>query len=152
MPSSKMKVSAPESQARNVRSRPINRETTIKAQAWILHTQIAWELQAGAKAEVVVCDRAVLDNYCYLKRAAPGDPHVKVLEEAGLVRREIRWRTHVCSLEPGPLADAHAWLAFYEGFWNDRLDALERLLREAAKTPDPKPEPEPKSEPKGDKT
>lgn len=78
--------------------------------------------------------------------------HVKVLEEAGLVRREIHWRTHVCSLEPGPLADAHAWLAFYEGFWNDRLDALERLLREAAKTPDPKPEPEPKSEPKGDKT
>ena len=60
---------------------PINRETTIKAQAWILHTQIAWELQAEAKAEVVVCDRAVLDNYCYLKRAAPGDPHVKVLEE-----------------------------------------------------------------------
>lgn len=63
---------------------PINRDTTIKAQAWILHTQIAWELQAEAKAEVVVCDRAVLDNYCYLKRAAPGEPHVKVLE--GLVR------------------------------------------------------------------
>ena len=59
---------------------PINRETTIKAQAWILHTQIAWELQAEAKAEVVVCDRAVLDNYCYLRRAAPGEPHVKVLE------------------------------------------------------------------------
>ena len=63
---------------------PINRDTTIKAQAWILHTQIAWELQAEAKAEVVVCDRAVLDNFCYLKRAAPGEPHVKVLE--GLVR------------------------------------------------------------------
>lgn len=60
---------------------PINRDTTVKAQAWILHTQIAWELQAEAKAEVVVCDRAVLDNYCYLKRAAPGEPHVKVLEE-----------------------------------------------------------------------
>jgi len=63
---------------------PINRDTTVKAQAWILHTQIAWELQAEAKAEVVVCDRAVLDNYCYLRRAAPGEPHVKVLE--GLVR------------------------------------------------------------------
>lgn len=63
---------------------PINRDTTVKAQAWILHTQIAWELQAEAKAEVVVCDRAVLDNWCYLRRAAPGDPHVKVLE--GLVR------------------------------------------------------------------
>ncbi|HQR45743.1 MAG TPA: AAA family ATPase [Thermoanaerobaculia bacterium] len=58
---------------------PINRETTVKAQAWILHTQIAWELQAEAKADVVCCDRAVLDNYCYLKRAAAGDPHVEVL-------------------------------------------------------------------------
>jgi nicotinamide riboside kinase len=60
---------------------PINRETTLKAQAWILHTQIAWELQAEAKAEVVCCDRAVLDNFCYMKRAAAGDPAVVMLEE-----------------------------------------------------------------------
>ncbi len=59
---------------------PINRETTIRAQAWILHTQIAWELQAEEKAEAVVCDRAVIDNFCYLKRAATGDPAEKVLE------------------------------------------------------------------------
>lgn len=60
---------------------PINRETTVKAQAWILHTQIAWELQAAAKADVVCCDRSVLDNFCYLKRAGTGDPHVEVLEQ-----------------------------------------------------------------------
>ena len=60
---------------------PINRDTTLKAQAWILHTQIAWELQAEAKAEVVCCDRAVLDNFCYLKRAAGGHPRVATLEE-----------------------------------------------------------------------
>ena len=59
---------------------PINRDTTLKAQAWILHTQIAWELQAEAKAEVVVCDRAVVDNFCYLKRAATGEAAEKVLE------------------------------------------------------------------------
>jgi nicotinamide riboside kinase len=59
---------------------PINQETTIKAQAWILHTQIAWELVAEAKADVVCCDRSVLDNFCYLKRAAAGDPYVEVLE------------------------------------------------------------------------
>ena len=59
---------------------PINRETTVRAQAWILHTQIAWELQAEEKAEAVVCDRAVVDNFCYLKRAATGDPAEKVLE------------------------------------------------------------------------
>jgi len=59
---------------------PINRSTTVRAQAWILHTQIAWELVAEAKAEVVCCDRSVLDNYCYLRRAAAGDPQVEVLE------------------------------------------------------------------------
>jgi thymidylate kinase len=48
---------------------PINKETTLTAQSWILHTQIAWELAAEAKSEVVVCDRATLDNFCYLKRA-----------------------------------------------------------------------------------
>ncbi len=63
---------------------PINRDTTLKAQAWILHTQIARELEAEAKAEVVVCDRAVLDNFCYLKRAAAGEATARELE--GLVR------------------------------------------------------------------
>ncbi len=52
---------------------PINRDTTLKAQSWILHTQIARELEAEAKAEVVVCDRSVLDNFCYLKRALGGE-------------------------------------------------------------------------------
>jgi DNA-binding transcriptional ArsR family regulator len=56
--------------------------------------------------------------------------HIKVLENAGLIRREVRGRTHVCRLEPGPLASAHEWLGFYERFWSDRLAFLERLLRE----------------------
>jgi DNA-binding transcriptional ArsR family regulator len=56
--------------------------------------------------------------------------HIKVLEHAGLIRREVRGRTHLCHLEPGPLASAHQWLGFYERFWTDRLDVLERLLRE----------------------
>lgn len=59
---------------------------------------------------------------------AAASKHIKVLEKAGLIRREVRWRTHVCHLEPGPLANAHEWLSFYERFWTDRLDALERLL------------------------
>lgn len=62
---------------------------------------------------------------------AAASKHIKVLEGAGLIRREIRGRTHVCHLEPGPLASAHAWLGHYEKFWNNRLDILERLLREA---------------------
>ncbi len=45
---------------------PINEETTLDAQAWILHTQIAEEMAAAATYDVVVCDRSVLDNYAYL--------------------------------------------------------------------------------------
>jgi len=45
---------------------PINEDTTLDAQAWILHTQIAEEIAACAQYEVVVCDRSVLDNYAYL--------------------------------------------------------------------------------------
>jgi DNA-binding transcriptional ArsR family regulator len=61
---------------------------------------------------------------------AAASKHVKALENAGLIRREIRGRTHLCRLVPGPLASAHQWLSFYERFWTDRLDILERLLRE----------------------
>ena len=61
---------------------------------------------------------------------AGASKHVKVLEEAGLIRREVRGRTHICRLEPGPLASADQWLRHYERFWTGRLDALERLLRE----------------------
>ena len=60
---------------------------------------------------------------------AAASKHIRVLEGAGLVRREVKGRTHWCSLEPGPLASAHEWLSFYERFWSGRLDALERLLR-----------------------
>ena len=67
---------------------------------------------------------------------AAASKHIKVLESAGLIRREVRGRTHFCSLEPGPLASAHQWLNFYERFWIDRLNVLERLLRkEAARKP-----------------
>lgn len=60
---------------------------------------------------------------------AAASKHVKVLENAGLIRRTVQGRTHVCRLAPEPLADAHEWLRFYERFWNERLDALERELK-----------------------
>lgn len=62
---------------------------------------------------------------------AAASKHIKSLEGAGLIRREVRGRTHVCHLEAGPLGGAHDWLGFYEQFWTTRLDTLERLLRDA---------------------
>jgi DNA-binding transcriptional ArsR family regulator len=60
---------------------------------------------------------------------AAASKHIKALETAGLIRRQVRGRTHLCRLDPGPLAGAHEWLGFYERFWSERLDGLERLLR-----------------------
>jgi DNA-binding transcriptional ArsR family regulator len=71
---------------------------------------------------------------------AAASKHIKALEHAGLIRREVRWRTHLCRLDPRPLASAHQWLSFYERFWTDRLDVLEQLLRkqDARQSPTPK--------------
>ncbi|WP_374472914.1 ArsR/SmtB family transcription factor [Phenylobacterium sp.] len=60
---------------------------------------------------------------------AAASKHIKALERAGLVRREVRGRTHLCRLEPRSLAGAHGWLSAYERFWSSRLDTLEALLR-----------------------
>lgn len=61
---------------------------------------------------------------------AAASKHIKALENAGLIQREVRGRTHVCRLDPGPLASAFEWLSFYERFWTERLDLLDQLLRE----------------------
>ena len=55
--------------------------------------------------------------------------HLRVLERAGLVARRVDGRIHHLSLQAEPLRDAAAWTAEYRGFWNDRLDSLEAMLR-----------------------
>jgi nicotinamide riboside kinase len=45
---------------------PVNAATTLEGQLWILHAQIAAELDASRRAPHVITDRSVLDNYCYL--------------------------------------------------------------------------------------
>ena len=59
--------------------------------------------------------------------------HVMVLERAGLIRREIQGRQHLCTLDPRPLRDATAWLDHYRQFWDMRLDALERYVARKVK-------------------
>ncbi|MGF6757647.1 ArsR/SmtB family transcription factor [Paraburkholderia sp. GAS42] len=63
---------------------------------------------------------------------AAASKHVKVLEGAGLIRRRIDGRSHVCQIEAGPLAAVDAWLRFYERFWTAHLGVLDGLLREAS--------------------
>jgi DNA-binding transcriptional ArsR family regulator len=63
---------------------------------------------------------------------AAASKHVRVLESAGLVRRRVEGRTHLCALEPAPLARASKWILQYEQFWTGRLQALDDLLNTEA--------------------
>jgi DNA-binding transcriptional ArsR family regulator len=74
----------------------------------------------------------------YRMSLAAASKHIKALERAGLVERTVLGRTHRCRLAPDALAEAHEWIGFYQRFWNERLDALERALSE----PDPTSEEE----------
>ena len=65
---------------------------------------------------------------------AAASKHVRVLESAGLVHRRIQGRSHLCSMDPGPLADADAWLRFYERYWTERFDALDAALEAVQQT------------------
>ena len=56
---------------------PVNEATTLESQLWILHGQIAAELDAAARAPHVICDRSVLDNYCYLVNKFGRQPHLE---------------------------------------------------------------------------
>jgi len=54
--------------------------------------------------------------------------HLRVLEGAGLIRRERNGRTIRCRLEPGALRNAAAWIAQYSRFWDESLDSLAEYL------------------------
>ena len=51
--------------------------------------------------------------------------HLKVLEGAGLVRRDKVGRDHLIAFDPTPLKELARWLHPYEKFWASHLDRLE---------------------------
>jgi DNA-binding transcriptional ArsR family regulator len=55
--------------------------------------------------------------------------HIRVLEDAGLVRRRRRGRTHQIRLRAAPLKNAAVWLESYQRFWERQLDSLDRYLK-----------------------
>lgn len=50
--------------------------------------------------------------------------HLRVLEKAGLVNRNIAGRIHRCALNPLPLKNVDDWLERYQQFWGESLEAL----------------------------
>jgi DNA-binding transcriptional ArsR family regulator len=60
--------------------------------------------------------------------------HMKILEGAGLISRQVEGRRHHCTLNPQALGEAQDWLSYYRDFWEARLDELESFLEESDKS------------------
>ena len=102
---------------------PINEETTLEAQAWIIHTQIAEEIASASLYEAVICDRSVLDNYAYLVHA------VGRREEYDLLTG--RWITSYTGLFKVPVLDAPSFdgmRALSTSFQREIDEVIEDLL------------------------
>ncbi|NRF67064.1 helix-turn-helix transcriptional regulator [Aquincola sp. S2] len=67
--------------------------------------------------------------------------HLRVLEDAGLIEREIDARWRICRLRPGALRAAHDWLSQYRAYWEQSLDRLAELLEEPGARPNASPPP-----------
>ncbi|MEM9340758.1 MAG: metalloregulator ArsR/SmtB family transcription factor [Bacteroidota bacterium] len=54
--------------------------------------------------------------------------HIKMLEEAGLIKIDTKGRERFCQADLMPLRQINDWLSFYEKFWDDALDGLGKHL------------------------
>jgi hypothetical protein len=95
---------------------PVNDATTLEGQLWILHSQIAAELDAAARAPHVICDRSVLDNYCYLVNKFGRQPQLE---------HWLEWWMGTYTLLVGvpPLADGIP----PDGFRSENLEFQQRI-------------------------
>ena len=59
--------------------------------------------------------------------------HLRVLEDACLVRKQREGRTFRCQINPAPFHDITELLSYFESFWGERLDALEAFLTKSEK-------------------
>jgi DNA-binding transcriptional ArsR family regulator len=56
--------------------------------------------------------------------------HLKVLEGAGLVTREVEGRAHVLRLSDEALGEAEGWIERHRRLWESKFDAVDSYLKE----------------------
>ena len=54
--------------------------------------------------------------------------HLKVMEQAGLIRRRKDGRVHRCTFSPDAITRANAWIEMHRAYWTQQLDALAAYL------------------------
>jgi DNA-binding transcriptional ArsR family regulator len=92
---------------------------------------LAHPIRRGILARLSTGEATVAELAKPFKVSAPAiTKHMRVLEKAGLLSREKKGREHHCRLEQERMKEAEAWIEEHRKFWNDKLDALERYLKE----------------------
>jgi nicotinamide riboside kinase len=124
-----------------VRDNPLgfNEAATAEAQLWVLTSQIRRELELSRKAECLVTDRGVMDNFAYYLRASGGEDPFEV---EPLVRRWSRTYDLVVRLMPDVALRADGVRSTSDRFRDEieaildarlpRLVARDRLVLQAA--------------------
>ena len=75
-------------------------------------------------------DRCVTDLARPHRMSLPAvSKHLRVLERAGLIRRQRQGRVHQLKLEAKPMKDAQQWIERYRRFWEENLDRLDDYLK-----------------------
>jgi DNA-binding transcriptional ArsR family regulator len=92
---------------------------------------LAHPIRRGILARLASGETTVADLARPHRVSAPAiSKHLRILEEAGLLARRKEGREHHCRLEAQRLQSAAEWIEHHRRIWNDRLDALERYLKE----------------------
>ena len=71
---------------------------------------------------------AVADNFNVSRPAI--SKHVKILQQCGLLTIRQQGRERFCEARLERLNEVNDWVAQYQKFWNQKLDALEDYLND----------------------
>ena len=110
-----------------VRDNPlgINEGATGEAQLWVLVSQVRQELELARKADILVTDRGVMDNYAYYLRACGGTDEFRV---EPLVRRWSQTYDLVVRLLPDVALQADGVRSTNDAFRDEVEAILDRVI------------------------
>jgi len=92
---------------------------------------LAHPIRRGILARLATGETTVAELAKPFKVSAPAiSKHMRILEDAGLLSRRKLGREHHCKLEQKRMREAERWIEKQRAFWNERLDALERYIKE----------------------
>ena len=92
---------------------------------------LAHPIRRGILARLSQGEASIAELARPFKVSAPAiSKHMRILEAAGLLSRKKEGREHRCRLEQKRMKEAQDWIEQHRTFWNERLDSLERYLKE----------------------